>query len=320
MDAVLPAGGAVIYLGSTIHFAGSNTTAHEWRRGVHLSFTLGWLRTEENNVLAVPPAIARGLSPEAQALLGYAVHDAIHDGGGYLGMVKMRDPMDLLGEGSLDHGLVTPAVDPVAGAVRPPGVRSGSWVTRVTRSWCSSSRPPTSRPPGSASASATSPRRSQPTTAPLRWCSSSTTATPARPRRPTCTRAVTTPRLVASGVPADALPEGDAAFAVTRRVIKARDRGRDGARTPGFTVICPSVRFDFLTHDQFDAHWRDNHSKVHVASSPGTVHYEQLIIDDALTPGAPQWDGVGLLSFGSAQDYTERLFDGERASKPSSKT
>jgi ectoine hydroxylase-related dioxygenase (phytanoyl-CoA dioxygenase family) len=101
-DAVVPQGGAVIYLGSTIHFAGTNSTTDEWRLGAHVSFTLGWLRTEENNSLAVPPEIARTLSPRAQELLGYAVHDAIADGGGYLGMVRMRDPMELLADGSLE--------------------------------------------------------------------------------------------------------------------------------------------------------------------------------------------------------------------------
>lgn len=101
VDAVLPVGGAAIYLGSTIHYAGTNSTDDEWRLGVHVSFTLGWLRTEENNLLAVPPSVARTLSPAAQELLGYAVHDAIADGGGYLGMVRMRDPMELLAEGDL---------------------------------------------------------------------------------------------------------------------------------------------------------------------------------------------------------------------------
>jgi ectoine hydroxylase-related dioxygenase (phytanoyl-CoA dioxygenase family) len=99
--AVVPAGGAVVYLGSTIHFAGTNATTDQWRRGVHVSYTLGWLRTEENNTLGVPPRVARNLSAESQALLGYAVHDAIADGGGYLGMVRMRDPMELLQDGSL---------------------------------------------------------------------------------------------------------------------------------------------------------------------------------------------------------------------------
>jgi ectoine hydroxylase-related dioxygenase (phytanoyl-CoA dioxygenase family) len=101
-DALVPPGGAVIYLGSTIHFAGTNSTVDQWRLGAHISFTLGWLRTEENNSLAVPPAVARTLSPRAQELLGYAVHDAIADGGGYLGMVRMRDPMELLADGSLE--------------------------------------------------------------------------------------------------------------------------------------------------------------------------------------------------------------------------
>ena len=102
-DAVVPTGGAVVYLGSTIHFAGTNSTVDEWRLGAHVSFTLGWLRTEENNSLAVPPDVARKLSTRAQELLGYAVHDAIADGGGYLGMVRMRDPMELLAEGELEE-------------------------------------------------------------------------------------------------------------------------------------------------------------------------------------------------------------------------
>jgi ectoine hydroxylase-related dioxygenase (phytanoyl-CoA dioxygenase family) len=100
-DAVMPAGGAVIYLGSTIHGAGENSTAEAWRPGLHISYTLGWLRTEENNYLAVPPAIARTLPRAAQEVLGYAVHDAIASAGGYLGMLGLRDPVDLLGEGKL---------------------------------------------------------------------------------------------------------------------------------------------------------------------------------------------------------------------------
>ncbi len=99
--AEMAAGSAVIYLGSTIHGGGTNSTADEWRRGIHMSYTLGWLRTEENNVLAVPPPVAAGLSTRAQQLLGYGVHDAIEDLGGYLGMVEMRDPVDLLAEGKL---------------------------------------------------------------------------------------------------------------------------------------------------------------------------------------------------------------------------
>ena len=97
-DAVMPAGATVIYLGSTLHGAGDNTTTDRWRRGLHVSFTLGWLRTEENNYLGTPPEAARRLSRRAQEVLGYAVHDAIADAGGYLGMVELRDPIELLAE------------------------------------------------------------------------------------------------------------------------------------------------------------------------------------------------------------------------------
>jgi ectoine hydroxylase-related dioxygenase (phytanoyl-CoA dioxygenase family) len=100
--AEMPAGSAVVYTGGTIHAGGSNTTEIP-RRGAHLSYCLGWLRTEENNYLAVPPAVAATLPRQAQELLGYAVHDGISRGGGYLGMVRMQDPVELLGRGELTN-------------------------------------------------------------------------------------------------------------------------------------------------------------------------------------------------------------------------
>jgi hypothetical protein len=96
--AEMPAGSAILYLGSTFHGGGAHTGAAP-RRGVHLSYTLGWLRTEENNYLAVPPEIACKLPRECQEVLGYAVHDAIERGGGYLGMLDMRDPVVMFEEG-----------------------------------------------------------------------------------------------------------------------------------------------------------------------------------------------------------------------------
>jgi ectoine hydroxylase-related dioxygenase (phytanoyl-CoA dioxygenase family) len=98
--AEMPAGSAVIYSGGTIHAGGANGTAIA-RRGAHLSYCLGWLRTEENNYLSTPPAIAATLPRRAQELLGYAVHDSIPRGGGYLGMVRMQDPVELLARGEL---------------------------------------------------------------------------------------------------------------------------------------------------------------------------------------------------------------------------
>jgi ectoine hydroxylase-related dioxygenase (phytanoyl-CoA dioxygenase family) len=98
--AEMPAGSAVIYLGGTIHAGGANSTSIP-RRGAHLSYCLGWLRTEENNYLSTPPALAATRPRRAQELLGYAVHDSIPRGGGYLGMVRMQDPVELMARGEL---------------------------------------------------------------------------------------------------------------------------------------------------------------------------------------------------------------------------
>jgi ectoine hydroxylase-related dioxygenase (phytanoyl-CoA dioxygenase family) len=98
--AEMPAGSAVVYTGGTIHAGGANVTDIP-RRGAHLSYCLGWLRTEENNYLSIPPACAATLPRLAQELLGYAVHDSISRGGGYLGMVRMQDPVDLMARGEL---------------------------------------------------------------------------------------------------------------------------------------------------------------------------------------------------------------------------
>jgi len=98
--AEMPAGSAVVYLGSTIHAGGPNTSEVR-RRAMHLSYTLGWLRTEENHYLSTPIDVARTLSPRAQELLGYAAHDAVQSGGGYLGTVDACDPRQLMAEGRL---------------------------------------------------------------------------------------------------------------------------------------------------------------------------------------------------------------------------
>lgn len=97
----MAAGSAVIYLGSTIHAGGANATADQWRRGMQVSYALGWLRTEENHYLTTPPAIVRGLPRQSQELLGYATHDAVERDAGALGHVDLREPFELLAEGAL---------------------------------------------------------------------------------------------------------------------------------------------------------------------------------------------------------------------------
>lgn len=98
--AEMPIGSAVVYTGGVVHGGGSNITDVA-RRAVHLSYCLGWLRTEENNYLSVPPSVAAALPRRAQEVLGYAVYDGIDRGGAYLGMVRMQNPVDLLAANEL---------------------------------------------------------------------------------------------------------------------------------------------------------------------------------------------------------------------------
>jgi ectoine hydroxylase-related dioxygenase (phytanoyl-CoA dioxygenase family) len=66
-------GSALLFLGSTLHAAGANRSK-QVRRGMIAGYSLGWLKTYENQFLAYPPAIARTFSPELAALVGYRQH------------------------------------------------------------------------------------------------------------------------------------------------------------------------------------------------------------------------------------------------------
>ena len=86
--AEMDAGDALVYLGSTIHGGGANTTSDEWRRGMFFGFVVGWLRTEENLYLTVPFEKARAMPEIVRERLGYRAHDGI-------GVVDVGDPMAL---------------------------------------------------------------------------------------------------------------------------------------------------------------------------------------------------------------------------------
>jgi ectoine hydroxylase-related dioxygenase (phytanoyl-CoA dioxygenase family) len=66
-------GDAIIFLGSTLHGAGANRSAAV-RRGIIVSYSLGWLKPYENQHLAYPPYVACDFPPELAALAGYAQH------------------------------------------------------------------------------------------------------------------------------------------------------------------------------------------------------------------------------------------------------
>lgn len=81
-------GSLLLWEGATYHGAGANRTS-QIRSGALIGYNLGWLRQYENQYLAVPPELARTLSPALQELLGYRNH-------GYLGTYEGVDARELL--------------------------------------------------------------------------------------------------------------------------------------------------------------------------------------------------------------------------------
>lgn len=64
----------LLWLGGTLHAAGANVTKDEWRRGVFISYSLGWLRTEEHFALELTPAAAARLPERVRQLVGFEMH------------------------------------------------------------------------------------------------------------------------------------------------------------------------------------------------------------------------------------------------------
>ena len=76
VEAEMPAGSVLFWMGGTLHGAGANV-ANDWRYGVILTYSCGWLRQEENQYLTVPPDIAKTLSPDLQHMIGYKMYRAL---------------------------------------------------------------------------------------------------------------------------------------------------------------------------------------------------------------------------------------------------
>jgi hypothetical protein len=78
IQASMKRGGLLLYLGTTYHGGGANASDKP-RIGLVNTYSLGWLRVEENHYLTVPREIAESYPEPVQQLLGYSSH------GGFLG-------------------------------------------------------------------------------------------------------------------------------------------------------------------------------------------------------------------------------------------
>ena len=76
VSAEMPAGAVLFWMGGLLHGAGSNTS-QDWRYGVILTYSLGWVRQEENQYLNVPRERLAELSPELRRIVGFDMYSAL---------------------------------------------------------------------------------------------------------------------------------------------------------------------------------------------------------------------------------------------------
>jgi len=88
--AEMPAGSAMLYVGSIWHGGGANTTDAP-RLGAAIEYAAGWLRQQENHMLSVSTDVAGTLPKRLRELLGYNIYPP------FVGYVDGRHPDRALG-------------------------------------------------------------------------------------------------------------------------------------------------------------------------------------------------------------------------------
>ncbi|MGE0726397.1 MAG: phytanoyl-CoA dioxygenase family protein [Acidimicrobiia bacterium] len=84
--------GDVLIMDSQLwHCGGPNTTADEWRLGLNVQYVRGFLRTQQNHYLAIPPETVARYPRRLRQLLGFELYRGI------MGHVDGRSPAAVIG-------------------------------------------------------------------------------------------------------------------------------------------------------------------------------------------------------------------------------
>jgi ectoine hydroxylase-related dioxygenase (phytanoyl-CoA dioxygenase family) len=92
-QALMPAGGALLYHGSLWHGGGANRSAAR-RLAIVVNYCAGFLRQEESQLLALSRERVAAMAPRLRALVGYSTYR------GLLGHVDQRSPGELFDRGA----------------------------------------------------------------------------------------------------------------------------------------------------------------------------------------------------------------------------
>lgn len=106
VSTVMPAGSVLVFDGALWHRGGENRS-NASRLAISPQYCQPWLRTQESQLLIVPPERADACSPQALAMLGYSIHPP------FIGQVDGMNPMRLVrgGHGTGNRSELTPEAE-----------------------------------------------------------------------------------------------------------------------------------------------------------------------------------------------------------------
>lgn len=84
-----------------------------------------------------------------------------------------------------------------------------------------------------------------------------------------------------------------------------------GERSPGVKSYYLMLRNPAMTHKEATDYWGEQHAPLALKIHIGMWRYARNVVSQALTPGAPDWDGMAILHFRSAFDLRERFYDSD---------
>ena len=85
----------------------------------------------------------------------------------------------------------------------------------------------------------------------------------------------------------------------------------DGEVSPGIKSFYLALKRADITHEEMARHWGETHAPLALKHHVGMWRYVRNVFDAALTPDAPNWDGVAELHFRNSDDLINRFYDSD---------
>ena len=112
--------------------------------------------------------------------------------------------------------------------------------------------------------------------------------------------------------PPDGLVGACHTYSVEEKVEKPYARTwPDDERSPGVKSFFLALRHPSMTHEEMARYWGEQHAPLALRIHVGMWRYTRNVVTRPLTEGAPDWDGMAILHFRTAQDLRERFYDSD---------